>query len=385
MKEIRYGIVGFGHQGEFYAGILDKNGKDFGAKLVSICDIDNNKRKDAETKFSYAKIYEKYEDLINPNEIDVVLIETPHYFHPQIAIYAFNHGVNVLSDKPIGVYCKDVIEEIRESEKHPELLFGMFFNQRTNPLYIKAKEIITSEDFGKMTRLNWIITDWYRTQAYYDQGGWRGTFKDEGGGVLLNQCPHQIDLLVYFAGLPNKVTSTVRTVGRNISVENDVTAILEYDDMTATFITSTHDTPGTNRLEFTGTGGKVVIENDVLTFYKNKIKENVFSIENKEFMSKPEFEVITYSLNDDESEETRKTRINFGNAQPQHMLILKRYTEVMLGKEKELYAYGIDGLNELTLSNAIHLSGWLGKTVSIPLDNDLFLEMLKKKISEEKK
>ena len=234
MKKVRYGIVGFGHQGEYYANILKDHGLSFDSEVVSICDIDEGKRKKAKELFPNVKIYEDYKALINKDEIDAVLIETPHYIHPEIAMYAFNHGVNVLSDKPAGVYCKKVIEEIEESKKHPELLFGMFFNQRTNPLYIKAKEIITSDDFGQITRFNWIITDWYRTQAYYSQGGWRGTFKGEGGGVLLNQCPHQLDLVVYFLGLPKKVTSVIKTIGRNISVENDVTAILDYGDFIAT-------------------------------------------------------------------------------------------------------------------------------------------------------
>lgn len=384
MNEVRYGIVGFGHQGAYYADILEKNGKDFSSRVTAICDIDFEKRNEAKRLYPNVTIFDDYKELIKSGLIDVVLIETPHYYHPDIAIYAFKHNVHVLSDKPAGVYCKKVIEELEESKKHPELLFGVFFNQRTNPIYIKAKELISSEDFGQMTRLNWIITDWYRTQAYYDNGSWRGSFKGEGGGVLLNQCPHQIDLLAYFCGLPKKVTATIKTVGRNISVENDVTAILEYDNMTATFVTSTHDTPGTNRLEFTGTGGKIVIEdNNGLKFYKNAIKEDVYAIENKQFMSKPKVEEISFSFDEDENEEMRLLKINFGSVQPQHLLIMKRFSEVLLGKEKELYATGVDGLNELIISNAIHLSGWLNKTIELPLDNDLFLKLLNEKIKAE--
>ncbi len=383
MNEVRYGIIGFGHQGSYYADILAKSGKEYFSRVTAICDIDPVKIEEAKKLYPDITYFDDYKKLIESGLVDAVLIETPHYYHPDIAIYAFKHNVHVLSDKPAGVYCKKVIKELEESKKHPDLLFGTFFNQRTNPLYIKAKELITSDEFGQMTRLSWIITDWYRTQAYYDNGSWRGTFKGEGGGVLLNQCPHQIDLLAYFCGLPKKVTATIKTIGRNISVENDVTAILEYDNMVATFVTSTHDTPGTNRLEFTGTGGKVVIENNVLKFYKNAIKENIFAVENKEFMSKPEVKEIVYSSEEIDTEEMRKLKINFGSAQPQHLMIIKRFSEVLLGKEKELYATGEDGLNELIISNAIHLSGWLNKTVTLPLDNDLFLKLLEEKIKEE--
>jgi len=385
MNEVRYGVIGFGHQGGYYADIIKRSGDNYSSRVTAICDSNPSKRLEAKKLYPEVEIFDDYKSLIDSGLVDAILIETPHYFHPEIAIYAFKHHTHVLSDKPAGVYCKNVIEELEESKKHPELLFGTFFNQRTNPLYIKAKELINSDDFGQMTRLNWIITDWYRTQAYYDNGAWRGTFKGEGGGVLLNQCPHQIDLLAYFCGLPKKVTATIKTVGRNITVENDVTAILEYDNMVATFITSTHDAPGTNRLEFTGTGGKIVIEDNTIKFYKNSIKEDVFAVENKEFMSKPEVEEIIYSADEEDTEEMRKLKINFGSAQPQHLLIIKRFSDVLLGKEKTLYATGEDGLNELILSNAMHLSGWLNKTVTLPLDHDLFLKLLKERIEQEEK
>lgn len=209
--------------------------------------------------------------------IDVVMVETPHYFHPQIAIDAMKAGLNVLCDKPAGVYTKQVREMNEEAKKHPELLFGMMFNQRTNPLYIKAKEIIDSGRLGKLTRIVWIITNWYRPRAYYAQGGWRGTWWGEGGGVLLNQCPHQLDLFTWLAGLPVSVTATASTVGRDISVENDVTAYCKFaNGATGVFITSTHDAPGTNRLEITGEGGKIVIENGKLVFTENEEMEPAF-------------------------------------------------------------------------------------------------------------
>lgn len=277
-KEIRYGIVGIGKQGTLYTKIFTKlSGLVKGAKLTAVCDILPERRKYAEENLKGVKVFDNYHDMFASGLIDVVMVETPHYFHPQIAIDAMKAGLNVLCDKPAGVYTKQVREMNEEAKKHPELLFGMMFNQRTNPLYIKAKEIIDSGRLGKLTRIVWIITNWYRPRAYYAQGGWRGTWWGEGGGVLLNQCPHQLDLFTWLAGLPVSVTATASTVGRDISVENDVTAYCKFaNGATGVFITSTHDAPGTNRLEITGEGGKIVIEKGKLVFTENEEMEPAF-------------------------------------------------------------------------------------------------------------
>jgi Predicted dehydrogenases and related proteins len=289
MDKVRYGIVGIGKQGTFYTKIFTKF-KSFvkGSVLTAVCDISEERRKWAEENLKGVKIFADYNEMFKSGLIDVVMVDTPHYFHSEIAIAAFEAGLNVLCDKPAGVYTKQVREMNAVAEKHPDQMFGMMFNQRTNPLYIKAKKIISSGELGELTRIVWIITNWYRPHAYYAQGGWRGTWWGEGGGVLINQCPHQLDLFTWLAGLPVSVTATASTVGRDINVENDVTAYCKFSNgATGVFITSTHDAPGTNRLEITGTGGKIVIENGKLTFTKNEMTEPEFSNTNIVFMGKP--------------------------------------------------------------------------------------------------
>lgn len=304
------------------------------------------------------------------------MVETPHYFHPQIATDAMKAGLNVLCDKPAGVYTKQVKEMNEEAKKHPELLFGMMFNQRTNPLYIKAKELIDSGRLGKLTRIVWIITDWYRPRAYYAQGGWRGTWWGEGGGVLLNQCPHQLDLFTWLAGLPVSVTATASTVGRDISVENDVTAYCKFaNGATGVFITSTHDAPGTNRLEITGEGGKIVIENGKLVFTENAELEPAFSEHNTVFMGKPKTKVHTYR--------GICHKLNITKYPPQHVGIIKNYTDYLLKKTDKFMAPGEQGIIGLTFSNAIHLASWTHKEVQIPFDEDLFVQELEKRKEEE--
>lgn len=377
-NKIRYGIVGIGKQGTFYTKIFTKlKGLVKGAELTAVCDIDESRRKYAEKNLKGVKVFSDYNEMFKSGLIDVVMVDTPHYFHPEIAIAAMRAGLHVLCDKPAGVYTKQVREMNAEAEKHPELLFGMMFNQRTNPLYIRAKKIIESGQLGKLTRIVWIITNWYRPRAYYAQGGWRGTWWGEGGGVLLNQCPHQLDLFTWLAGLPVSVTATTSTVGRAINVENDVTAYCKFaNGATGVFITSTHDAPGTNRLEITGEGGKIVIENGKLVFTKNAELEPVFSEHNKVFMGKPKTKTIKYK--------GIGHYLRIFKYPPQHIGIIKNYTDYLRKKTDKFLAPGKEGIIGLTFSNAIHLAGWTHKEVQIPLDEDEYIAELEKRKEEER-
>ena len=258
MEKVRYGIIGCGNMGSSHIRYLSE-GKIEGAVLAAICDIKPEKmdnvekiiaEKNPELKVSR---YENYKDLLKSGDVDAVLIATPHYLHPTIGIEAFAANVHVLSEKPIGVYTKQVLE-LYEAAKKSDRVFGIMYNQRTNPLYQKVREIVQSGQLGELKRCVWIITNWYRTQAYYNSGGWRATWKGEGGGVLTNQCPHNHDLWQWMFGMPSKVRGfCYNGKYHDIEVEDDVTAYAEYaNGATATFITTTGEFPGTN-LKFPAT------------------------------------------------------------------------------------------------------------------------------------
>ncbi len=386
--KIRYGIVGIGKQGSRYAGQLfagmDKNGV-----LSAVCDIAEDRREWAKNKFGdKVKVFENYEDMFSSGLIDAVIIDTPHYAHPVIAKKALEMNLHALSDKPAGVYTKAVREvaEYAKSEK-PQLKFGLLYNQRTSKIYKKAKEIIESGQLGNLKRIVWIITNWYRPQAYYSQGGWRGTWAGEGGGVLINQDPHQLDLFTWLAN--SKITSVnaiARTVGRQINVENDVTATCTFENgATGVFITSTHEAPGTNRLEISGDGGKIVISGSAdftmkLEFTKLETLEPEFSKTNTVFMGKPKNKTVKVKFMLHEM--LKGLLIDKG----QHINVIRNFSNVLLGKETKLIGNYEEGLNGLTFSNAIHLSAWLGRMVSPQEENfeDLYYEELQKKIEEEK-
>lgn len=378
MNKVRFGIIGIGKMGSqhcmrFTHGLI-KN-----AVLTAVCDISPDRKKWAEEKLvsKGVEFFDDYKSLIDSGKVDAVLIATPHYDHPVIAVYALEKGLHTLIEKPAGVYTKAVREMNEVAAAKPELVFGIMYNQRTNKLYRFAKELVESGRLGGIKRINWIITNWYRPQAYYDQGGWRGTWAGEGGGVLINQCPHQLDLFQWLGGMPVSVTAHAEIgKNRNINVENDVTAFMEYaNGATGVFITSTHDFPGTNRLEIDADKGKLVIEGGKLTFTELAVGETEFNAKNKKFMPRIPSKKIKKSIG------------LIGQAKmflfEQHTGIINNFVSAILFKTP-LIAPGAEGIRGLTISNAIHLSAWTGEKVVLPIDEDKFIEELEKRKAEEK-
>ena len=223
---LRLGIIGAGNMGSGHAKNITA-GMCPDIVITAMADRKESRRDWIRDNVPGAQIFAEGSELIASGAADAVLIAVPHYQHPPLAIEAFEHGLHVMCEKPAGVYTLQVREMMAAADRHPELTFGMMFNQRTNCVYRKMKEMLESGELGKIKRMNWIVTDWYRTQFYYDSGAWRATWAGEGGGVLLNQCPHQLDLLQWLCGLPVKVHSFIHEgKWHDIEVEDDVTAYL---------------------------------------------------------------------------------------------------------------------------------------------------------------
>ena len=350
-------------------------------ELVAVADVKESRRAWAKEFMAeqeeQIRIYASGDELIEAESAradgcNAVIVAVPHYDHPNFVIKALQHGLHAVSEKPAGVYTKQVRAMNEEADRHPELVFAMMFNQRTNCVYRKMKELVESGEYGQIKRVNWIITDWYRTQSYYDSGDWRATWEGEGGGVLLNQCPHNLDLLQWICGLPVKVQAFVHEgKWHHIEVEDDVTAYLEFaNGATGVFITSTGDAPGTNRFEIDLEKAKLVCEHDQLRIYELEDNERHFCFTAEEGFGQPvchESEVLTDGKNE------------------QHDGVLRAFTDAVLHGGK-LVADGREGIRGLTLSNAMHLSGWLGKTVSLePFDEELFLTELNKRRANSKR
>jgi len=366
MEKVRYGIIGLGNQGSSYALNLFDGGKiTSDAVVTAMCDInpakiDNIK---AKTKNTEAKYFENYIEMLDSGLVDAALIEVPHYQHPEMVMECLKRGIHVICEKPAGVYTKQV-REMNAAAEGAKAKFGMMFNQRTNCLYRKMREIVREGGIGELQRVTWIITDWYRTQQYYDSGSWRATWEGEGGGVLINQCPHQIDLVQWVVGeMPVEVNGFCQ-YGKwhDIEVEDEVTAYFRYKNgATGVFITTTGEAPGTNRFEISGTLGKLVCEGGKLTYYKNAIDSQEWSKVADVGFKKPKCEVIEVETDGE----------NF-----QHAGIINNFTEAILGKE-ELFVDGREGIRGVELMNAIELSGWNGgERISLPVDEERYLREL---------
>ena len=367
MSKVRLGIVGYGNMGSGHTRNL-MAGKVKNMELTAVCDIAEERRNAAKEEFPQLAVFETAQDLYKSGLCDAVLIATPHYDHPSLAMEAFEHGLHVIIEKPAGVYTKQV-KEMNEAAAKSDKLFGIMYNQRTNPVYQKLRQMIQRGDLGHIKRITWIITNWYRPQAYHDSSAWRSTWKDEGGGTLINQNPHQLDLWQWMFGVPDRIFSRV-SFGKyyNIEVEDDVMAYFEYDNgTTGEYITSTGEAPGTNRLEVACDMGKVVIENNKLVFYRNVISEREFNETNTSAFGTPE----CWECN---------IPADFSGG-PQHVGIMQNFAEAVLNG-KELLAKGEDGICGLTISNAIHLSAWTGEIVDVKnFPDDRFYELLQEKIA----
>lgn len=370
MTKVRLGIIGVGNMGSGHAANI-LAGKCPEIELTAVADRREARRQWAkDTLPEGTSIFEEGSDLIQSGLCDAVHICTPHYQHPTLAMEAFAAGLHVMCEKPAGVYTKAVREMNVAAEKSGKV-FAMMFNQRTNCVYRKMHEMVHGGQLGELKRVNWIITDWYRTQIYYDSGDWRATWEGEGGGVLLNQCPHQLDLLQWICGLPKTVQAFCQEgKWHDIEVEDDVTAYLQFaNGATGVFVTTTGDAPGTNRFEVTGTLGKLVCENDKLTFWKLAQDEREFCRTATEGFAQPQCQQV---------------EVETDGENLQHVGVLNAFAGKIL-HGTPLVAEGTEGLGGLTLSNAMHLSSWLGRAVDIPFDEELFLSELNKRRATSRK
>lgn len=378
MKKVRLGIIGMGNMG---TGHLDHTltGRTPEIEVTAVADTNparleatrallNKRRADyPDLQQPDIALFGTAEEMLNSGLIDAVEIAVPHYDHPRYAIEAMRAGIHVMCEKPAGVYTLQVREMMEEADRHPDIVFGMMFNQRTNHVYRKMKEIMDSGALGPIRRTSWIITNWYRNQAYYDSGAWRATWSGEGGGVLLNQCPHNLDLWQWICGMPRLVDVRMH-FGKwhDIEVEDDVTAYVEYaNGATGCFITTTGDAPGSNRFEIDCEKGKLVSEGGKLTLWKLGISEREWCFTTKEGFVAPPCEKIEVET-DGKSE--------------QHVGVLNAFASHIL-HGTPLVADGREGIRGLTLSNAMHLSAFLGRPVEIPFDEELYYNELMKRVA----
>ncbi|MCC7519426.1 MAG: Gfo/Idh/MocA family oxidoreductase [Verrucomicrobiae bacterium] len=366
MKSIRLGVLGVGGMGAHHAKtVLD--GKVHGLELAAVCDLNV-------AAFKLAPDLPRFTDseaLLDAGLVDAVLIATPHYAHTTLGIAALKRGLHVLVEKPISVHKMDA-ERLVAAHRGKKQVFAAMFNQRTDAQFMKVRELVCNGSLGEIRRMSWIVTDWFRSDAYYASGSWRATWEGEGGGVLLNQCPHQLDLLQWIFGMPARVRAFCR-FGRyhRIAVEDDVTAYLEFPNgATGVFVTTTGELPGTNRLEIAAENGRLILEGGKIEFLRNEIPTTKYCRTTARLMGAPPTWNIAIPV----------SSAMWGG---QHQLVLQNFADAIL-EGKPLIAPASEGGRSVELGNAMLLSTWLDRTIELPMDGRLFARELQKRIRAER-
>lgn len=384
-EKVKLGIIGYGAEGGMYAGFFKNNDERLNdnIELAAVCDNDPAKKAKVAEDFPGLPFFDNYLDLLESGIVNAIVTTVPHYDHCVMGIAALERGIHLLGEKPAGVYTKDVERLIETSKKHPETTFAIFFNQRTNPLYRRVKQLMDEKAIGDLQRATWIITTWWRPQGYYNQSAWRATWGGEGGGVLVNQAPHQLDLLQWICGKPEKVYAKLQYgAGRNIVVENEVNALLDFGNgATGSFITCTNDIVGTDRFEIFGTKGKIIVEDSKKLIVKQLTAPEAELSENMDMQDVMRLFMGQVNMED----YVKVTEEEFVTPQGlQHISVLNNFADHIVNEEP-LLANGEEGINGVTLANAMHLSSWLDKEVDYNVDGDLYLAELNKRIAEEGK
>ena len=364
MNRVKIGVVGVGSMGSQHLEFIKKVNN---LELTAVCDVNKENVNNAAEKHNVKAFY-NYKDLFASKLIDAVLIATPHYGHTPITIDAFEADLHVLTEKPIAAHIADAEKMIEAHNKHLNLKWGAMFQQRTTEIYQKLKNMLDTKEYGEVKRINYIITNWFRTQAYYDSGSWRATWKGEGGGVLLNQCPHQLDLFQWFFGMPDKIRAFCG-IGKfhKIEVEDEVTSYMEYaNGTTAVFVTTTGDAPGTNRLEITADKAKIILENDKIMITKNNCAASEFLITSQEGFATPETEDLELTFAED--------------SDALHQKVIQTFAD-SIQNNTPLVAEGKEGVNSVMLANTMLYSSLINETINLPLNSEAYEQKLKELIA----
>lgn len=355
---VRLGVIGVGNMGSAHARSILEGGVP-GSTLAAVCDLQAERL----SGYGAATTFLRAKSLFDSGTVDAVVIATPHPSHVELGIQAFQAGLHVLMEKPLGIHLAETERLIAEPHRG---VFAIMYNQRTDPCFGKVRELVRGGTLGPIRRFAWTITDWFRTNAYYRSSPWRATWSGEGGGVLLNQGVHNLDLLQWIFGMPERVRARA-AFGRfhPIDVEDEVTAMMEYaDGVTGVFTTTSGEAPGLNRLEIAGDRGLLVLEGDRLTLRQNEVPTSTFIATSTSGYDRPGVWDITIPLP--------------GHRGPQHQGILRNFVAA-ISRGEPLIAPGPEGAHALALINAILMSALEDRAVTLPLDTTRYARLLKRR------
>lgn len=367
---IRIGIAGIGFIAEEYIKLIT-GGAVQGADITALSS--RNAAHMAEIKEKYnlknAVLFTDYEDMLRCGRIDMVMICTPHFQHPKMAISAIERNIHTLIEKPVGVFPEELDALEHCIRNHAHVQSGVLYCRRTNPIYASIKQLLEEGALGTIKRITWIITDMYRPQIYFDSVSWRGTYSAEGGGMLMNQVSHHIDLLVWLCGLPEDMQAHCYTAQeRNIEVENEVSITMEYSGKAiGQFIASTRECPGSNRLEISGSKGQIILENERKLIARTlQTDEKEFAVATQESYGKIPYEEWEQIL------EAPDNRIL-------QAAIVNNFLRALEGKAQVLCPV-MEAIQAQQFIQGAYLSSWQEKKLKLPVDTDAYTAELRKRM-----
>ena len=367
MNQVRMGIIGLGGMGQQHVRFVRELPE---AELTAVSDIDEKITKEISEKYKVPGFVD-YKELLESGLVDAVLVATPHYFHPPIGISAMERGIHCLSEKPIAVSVKEG-ERLVEASRKNNVVFGVMHQYRTLPEIRLARKIVESGKLGEIRR-TCSVNLWYRSQAYYETASWRGTWSGEGGGVLINQAPHSIDLFLLLGGLPSTVTAKTRTRLHDIEVEDEVSALLEYPNGAwgYYYITVNEPSPYSTFIEISGDSGKLVYQDNSLKLYSFHPSIPEFTFSTQDMWASPQI---------------GEEKLDLPSCETGHKEIIRNFCRAILYGE-ELIAPGAEGLWTVEFIDALILSGKKDKPVNIPVNREEYEELLEslRRSSKQKK
>ena len=359
MEPVRFGVVGVGGMGGNHARSFAAMEE---AALVAVADV-NAQTAAKIARETGATAFASAEELIENGDVEAILIATPHFFHPPVAMHAAAHGVHVLSEKPLAVTVA-AADAMVEAADQANVLLGVMFQQRLNATRAKMREMVQSGALGEIHRIS-MVAPWYRAQSYYDMGAWRGTWKGEGGGILMNQAPHSMDLFIWLMGEnPRAVQAMASTRLHNIEVENTAMALVDFGpDKMGYFYASTADVPSGERIELAGDQGLLVCDDQGLRFFEleTSISQHLFA-----------------ATNGFETPKGRWRDVEINAPTGEHIDVIRAFARaVRTDDASRMVASGRDGVKALELANAILMAGYTRRQVEFPIDRNAMDAMLK--------
>ena len=312
-----------------------------------------------------AQHFSSLEALLDSGRCDAVIVATPTCNHLQAGAAVLRSGLHLMMEKPLGLSIAE--GEALLAQQGPAQVFALMLNQRTDPLFTAMRDCIDSGQLGELTRTQWTMTHWFRPEVYFKVSDWRATWKGEGGGLLLNQCIHNLDVYQWLCGMPASLHAFCR-FGRyhDIEVEDEVSAFFSYaSGASGVFVGSTGESPGVNRFDVIGDSGSLCFDGERLLLTQNAQSTQQYSRTTRDMFGQP-------------PSHTRD--ITPERAVNQHAIVLDNFVQAIRNDEP-LIAPAREGLNSLALANAMLLSSWENTAVDLPLDAARYQQALEQRMA----